>query len=100
MIDIDDEAEAIVTEAIEKAIAIRKLFFSDARGMMICAYTLHIFLNEYPSLAKTIEKAPDMIGQWLAAGKPENLNEVPKILMKKAMENQANGVHMPEVREN
>jgi hypothetical protein len=75
------EMEAFTDEAWQYATSIRELFGDTARGFMLYMMALYILQWNSPEMFKDMERTPIRIQQWFAAGHPDDLLEVPKMLL-------------------
>jgi hypothetical protein len=90
---------AIVEEARIKAIAIREMFPTNTRGMMVFWVAMSIFAAEYPGLFRRMDDAPEMLAQWVQAGQPESLKDIPEAILARIINEEfADGVQMPKVQ--
>ena len=80
-----EQMEAFVSEAWDRAAQIKESYGSTTRGFMLYMMALYIQHWMNPEMFKGIERTPIRIQQWFAAGAPEDLAEVPKMLLERML---------------
>jgi nitrate reductase assembly molybdenum cofactor insertion protein NarJ len=75
--------QEILGEAGKRATAMRNMFDQTTEGMMLFMLALLALKIEYPKCFERLDRATTMIMEWVAAGEPEEPNEVAKRLKKR-----------------
>jgi hypothetical protein len=75
------QMETFIEEAWERATSIREMFGSTGRDFMLYMMAIYILQWNIPEIFKAMERTPIRVKQWFAAGQPDDLLEVPKMLL-------------------
>jgi hypothetical protein len=78
-----ERVSAIVKEACPIATEFNARFDRDARGFMVFMTVLWTLSNEY-SITHKIDSIPTLIAEWVAAGEPKEMEQVPALLLERA----------------
>jgi hypothetical protein len=71
-----EDASAFIEESIDKAWKFRQLCSDDTRGMLMFLHTLYVLSQHYAGLWEKVPRAPLLLAEWYAAGKPEDPKDV------------------------
>jgi hypothetical protein len=74
--------EELVKEAAADATKIREMFKDTSADYLRMLLTFHALFNTFPALHKFTE-APRFITEWVIAGEPEVLSEVPTRMLER-----------------
>jgi hypothetical protein len=83
--DEEDRADLMLSFAIEAVQNFRAKFDSSTDGMMTMMLAIHVIMQEFPGLAEKSPRAPELVKQWILAGRPETPSEVPAALFARYM---------------
>jgi hypothetical protein len=79
---VQKRLEELVREGVANAQKIRDMFTDSAPDYMMMLLTIHILIETYPGLMKFTD-AKRFLTEWVIAGEPEILSEVPGRMLEK-----------------
>jgi hypothetical protein len=68
-------AHGVIEEGVDKAAEFRKMFTTDARGVLVFLYTMKTLFHQFDHLMLYVDDAPEFLSAWISAGRPATILE-------------------------